>query len=63
MSNRIILGAIIGDYSEVGCNSVLNPATIIGRNTTIYPLSMVRGFVPAYSIYKKQGEVIQKKEK
>lgn len=55
-------GAIIGDYSEIGCNSVLNPATIVGRNATIYPLSMVRGFVPASSIYKKQGEVIQKKE-
>ena len=55
-------GAIIGDYTEVGCNSVLNPATIIGRNSTIYPLSMVRGFVPASSIYKKQGDVTRKRE-
>ena len=50
-------GAIIGDHTEIGCNCVLNPATIIGRNSVIYPLSMVRGFVPASSIYKKQGEV------
>ena len=55
-------GAIIGDYTEIGCNSVLNPATIIGRNSVIYPLSMVRGFVPASSIYKKQGEVISRRE-
>ena len=55
-------GAIIGDHTEIGCNSVLNPATIIGRNSIVYPLSMVRGFVPASSIYKKQGEVISKRE-
>jgi NDP-sugar pyrophosphorylase family protein len=55
-------GAIIGDHTEIGCNSVLNPATIIGRNSVIYPLSMVRGFVPASSIYKKQGEVIGRRE-
>jgi len=54
-------GAVIGDHTEIGCNSVLNPATIIGRNATVYPLSMVRGFVPANSIYKKQGEVVNKK--
>lgn len=54
-------GAMIGDNVEVGCNSVLNPGTVIGRNTNIYPLSMVRGFVPANSIYKKQGEVADKK--
>ncbi|NLW89573.1 MAG: UDP-N-acetylglucosamine pyrophosphorylase [Clostridiaceae bacterium] len=55
-------GAIIGDFTEIGCNSVLNPATIIGRNATVYPLSMVRGYVPANSIYKKQGEVVGKRE-
>ncbi len=55
-------GAVIGDYTEIGCNSVLNPATIIGRNATVYPLSMVRGFVPANSIYKKQGEVVNKRD-
>jgi acetyltransferase-like isoleucine patch superfamily enzyme len=45
----------------VGCGSVLNPGTIIGRNTNIYPLSSVRGVVPADSIYKKQGEVAEKR--
>jgi len=55
-------GAIIGDYTEIGCNSVLNPATVIGKNSVIYPLSMVRGFVPSRSIYKKQGEIVDKIE-
>ena len=54
-------GAILGDQVEVGCNSVLNPGSVIGRNTNIYPLSMVRGFVPEGSIYKKAGEVVHKK--
>lgn len=53
-------GAMIGDNVEVGCNSVLNPATVIGRDANIYPLSMVRGFVPEKSIYKNQGEVVAK---
>lgn len=53
-------GAILGDYVEVGCNSVLNPGTVIGRNANIYPLSMVRGYVPEASIYKKMGEVVAK---
>ncbi len=53
-------GAIVGDNVEVGCNSVLNPGTVIGRNSTVYPLSMVRGTVPPNSIYKKQGEVAEK---
>ena len=53
-------GAIVGDNVEIGCNSVLNPGTVIGRNSTVYPLSMVRGTVPADSIYKKQGEVAEK---
>lgn len=55
-------GAIIGDYVEVGCNSVLNPATIVGRKASIYPLSMVRGFVSANSIYKNQNEITPKIE-
>jgi len=55
-------GAICGDYVEVGCNAVLNPGTVVGSHATVYPLSMVRGFVPAASIYKKQGEVISKRE-
>lgn len=53
-------GAILGDYVEVGCNSVLNPGTVIGRNANIYPLSMVRGYVPEASIYKKAGEIVAK---
>ena len=53
-------GAMLGDNVEVGCNSVLNPGTVIGRQANIYPTSMVRGFVPAGSIYKKQGEIVQK---
>ncbi|MDD2533700.1 MAG: UDP-N-acetylglucosamine pyrophosphorylase [Eubacteriales bacterium] len=51
-------GAILGDRVEVGCNSVLNPGSIVGPNSQIYPLSMVRGIVPANSIYKKAGEVV-----
>lgn len=54
------MGAILGNYVEVGCNSVLNPGSIIGSNTTIYPVSMVRGFIPKGSIYKKQGEIVGK---
>ena len=54
-------GAVLGDHVEVGCGSVLNPGSVIGRGTQIYPLSMVRGFVPANSIYKKQGEVVEKR--
>lgn len=54
-------GAMLGDYVEVGCGSVLNPGTIIGRNVNIYPLSSVRGVVKANSIYKKQGEIVEKR--
>ena len=53
-------GAMLGDEVEVGCGSVLNPGTVIGSHTNIYPLSMVREFVPANSIYKKRGEVGEK---
>ncbi len=59
-TGRKKLGAIIGDNTEVGCNSVLNPGTVLGKNCMIYPLSMVRGFVEENSIYKAQGEVVQK---
>ena len=55
-------GAVVGDNVEIGCNSVLNPGSVIGRNATIYPLSMVRGFVPENCIYKKQGELAEKSE-
>ena len=53
-------GAMLGDNVEVGCNSVLNPGTVIGKQSNVYPTSMVRGFIPAGSIYKKQGERAQK---
>ena len=53
-------GAMLGDHVEVGCNSVLNPGTVIGRNSNIYPVSCVRGCIPEGSIYKKQGEIIFK---
>lgn len=55
------MGAMLGDNVEVGCGSVLNPGTIIGSDSSIYPLSSVRGFVLPGSIYKKQGEIIRKK--
>lgn len=54
------LGAIIGDGAEVGCNAVLNPGTVIGKNTFIYPLSCVRGVIPENSIFKN-GEIIAKR--
>lgn len=53
-------GAMLGDNVEVGCGSVLNPGTVVGRGSNIYPLSMVRGYVSAGSIYKKQGEIVEK---
>ncbi len=53
-------GAMLGDFVEVGCGSVLNPGTVIGSHTNVYPLSSVRGVIPAHSIYKKQGEIAQK---
>lgn len=54
------MGAMLGDYVEVGCNSVLNPGTVVGRNSQIYPLSSVRGVVLAHSIYKHKHEVVAK---
>ena len=59
-TNLTKFGAIIGDRVEIGCNSVLNPGSVIGCGATVYPLSMVRGFIPAGSIYKRQGEVVKK---
>ena len=53
-------GAMVGDFVEVGCNSVLNPGTVIGRNTNIYPTSCVRGVVPEKSIWKTGGVVVEK---
>ena len=54
------MGAMLGDNVEVGCNSVLNPGTVIGRCSNVYPTSMVRGFIEPDSIYKKQGEIVSK---
>lgn len=51
-------GAILGDFVEVGCNSVLNPGSIIGRHTIVYPLSRVRGVVPEHSIYKDASNIV-----
>ena len=53
-------GAMLGNHVEVGCNSVLNPGTVIGPNSNVYPLSPVRGFVPAESIYKTGGVIVKK---
>ena len=54
-------GAMLGDNVEVGCNSVLNPGTVIGRGSNVYPLSMVRGYVPENSIYKSAKDIVTKK--
>lgn len=56
------MGAVLGDNVEIGCGSILNPGSVIGPDTNVYPLSMVRGYVPAGSIYKKQGEVAEKRQ-
>lgn len=61
-TNLIKFGAIVGDNSEIGCNSVLNPGTIIGKNVTVYPLCSVRGVIPDDSIYKEKNN-INKKDK
>lgn len=56
------VGAMLGDFVEVGCNSVLNPGTVIGRNSSVYPLSCVRGVIPERSIYKTGGVITPKSE-
>ncbi len=56
-------GAMIGDEAEVGCGTVLNPGTVVGPGSMIYPLSSVREAIPPHSIYKKQGEVVEKEER
>ena len=60
-TGRKKVGAMLGDFVEVGCNSVLNPGTDIGRHTNIYPLSRVRGVIPADSIFKDKDNVVLKK--
>lgn len=59
-TGRKKVGAILGDHVEVGCNSVLNPGTVIGRNSSVYPVSCVRGVVPADSIYKTDGVIVSR---
>ena len=54
-------GAALGDHVEVGCNSVLCPGSVVGKNTTVYPLSRVRGFVEEESIFKAPGDIVKKK--
>lgn len=60
-TGRKKFGAILGDHVEVGCNSVLNPGTVIGRNSNVYPTSCVRGVIPENTIYKTGGVVVLKK--
>ena len=57
------IGALMGDFVEVGCNSVLNPGTVVGKNTTIYPTSCVRGVVPENSIWKNDGRIVKKEQR
>ena len=57
------MGAMLGDYADIGCNSVLNPGTVIGRHTNVYPVSCVRGIVPEWSIYKSGGKTVKKEER
>ena len=61
-TGRYKFGAMLGDYAEIGCNSVLNPGTIVGRNSQIYPVSCVRGVVPADCIYKDKDDIVIKRK-
>ena len=54
------IGAMLGDNVEVGCGSILNPGTVIGKNSNIYPLSCVRGVIPENCIYKNKNEIVEK---
>ncbi len=62
-TGRKKVGAIVGDFGEIGCNAVLNPGTIIGREATVYPLCSVRGLVPAGCIYKGEGRCVPREER
>ena len=61
-TERKKVGAFLGDFVEIGCNSVLNPGTVVGVNSNVYPCSCVRGYVPENSIYKSQDRVITKRQ-
>ena len=60
-TGRKMVGAMLGDNVEVGCNSVLNPGTVIGHHTVVYPTSSVRGVIPANSIYKDAEDIVERK--
>ena len=60
-TGRRKIGAIVGDYGDVGCNTVMNPGTVIGKHSSVYPVSMVRGVVPHNSIYKDSNNIVLKK--
>lgn len=62
-TGRKKFGAILGDHVEVGCNSVLNPGTIIGRGASVYPTSSVRGVIPPHSIFKAPGDIVLREER
>lgn len=57
------IGAMLGDWADIGCNSVLNPGTVIGRHTNVYPTSCVRGVIPEDSIYKNADHIVKKEER
>ena len=59
-TGRMKVGTMLGDLAEIGCNSVLNPGTVIGRGTNVYPTSCVRGVIPPKSIYKGKNEIVEK---
>ena len=60
-TQRKKVGAILGDYVEIGCNSVLNPGTVVGPHSNVYPTSSVRGTIPPHHIYKNENEIVSKK--
>ena len=62
-TGRRKVGAILGDFVDVGCNAVLNPGTILGRHSSVYPTSCVRGVIPANSIYKDKEHIVPRREK
>lgn len=61
-TGRKKLGAILGDFAEIGCNSVLNPGTVIGRESIVYPTSSVRGVIPERHIFKSNTEILPRRE-
>ncbi|MBR0481092.1 MAG: UDP-N-acetylglucosamine pyrophosphorylase, partial [Firmicutes bacterium] len=60
-TGRRKFGAMLGDWCEIGCNAVLNPGSVVGRNATVYPTTCSRGVVPANSIKKNDGRIVEKR--